>query len=109
MTRARVEAFAGANGISIISAELVAQKYAAWAEGSAKQHRTMAWDDDAAARVARIPDFVRGMVELEIERCAREMGLRRVTVAALERASEVWKEAGAFHSHARPDSYEPEG
>jgi len=68
----------------------------------------MAWDEDAAARVQRIPDFVRGMVELEIERCARELELDRVTTAAVDKASEAWEGMGDFHSDANPELYKKE-
>ncbi len=98
MSRKRVEAYARKHQIGTITEALVEEKYAEWAKGSAKQGRKMAWDEDAAGRVARIPDFVRGMVELEIERTAREMGLERVTSDAVDAANKMWEGSGAFHS-----------
>ena len=109
MTRQRVEVFARKNGVQTITDELVGEKYAEWGAGSAKQKRAMEWDDDAAARVARIPDFVRGMVELEVERCARELGLERVTAAAVDKAGNAWKGSGEFHSDSKPHLYKEEG
>ncbi|MBT3917451.1 MAG: universal stress protein [Rhodospirillaceae bacterium] len=105
MTRQRVEVYAEKHEIETITEALVEEKYAEWAKGSAKQKRQMAWDEDALARVQRIPDFVRGMVELEIERCARELELDRVTTAAVDMASEAWEGMGDFHSDANPDLY----
>tara|TARA_B100000315_G_scaffold242296_1_gene264317 strand:- start:7910 stop:10060 length:2151 start_codon:yes stop_codon:yes gene_type:complete len=105
MTRQRVEVYAEKHGIETITEALVEEKYAEWAKGSAKQKRKMEWDEDALARVQRIPDFVRGMVELEIERCAREMELDRVTTAAVDKASEAWEGMGDFHSDANSDLY----
>ena len=46
---------------------------------------TIAWDDAAAARMKKIPAFVRGMVARAVEESCRESGLDRVTVDELER------------------------
>jgi radical SAM protein with 4Fe4S-binding SPASM domain len=46
---------------------------------------TIAWDDAAAARMKRIPAFVRGMVVKAVEDSCRRNGLSRVTVEELER------------------------
>ena len=47
--------------------------------------RTITWDDDAAARMKKIPAFVRGMVTKAVEDACRKNGLQRVTVEELER------------------------
>ena len=46
---------------------------------------TIAWDDAAAARMKKIPAFVRGMVINAVEESCRKSGLDRVTVEELER------------------------
>jgi radical SAM protein with 4Fe4S-binding SPASM domain len=46
---------------------------------------TVAWDDAAAARMKKIPAFVRGMVVSAVEESCRKSGLDRVTVEELER------------------------
>jgi radical SAM protein with 4Fe4S-binding SPASM domain len=46
---------------------------------------TIAWDDEAAARMKRIPAFVRGMVVRAVEDSCRRNGLSRVTIEELER------------------------
>ena len=46
---------------------------------------TIGWDDDAAARMKKIPAFVRGMVVKAVEDSCRRNGLDRVTVEELER------------------------
>jgi radical SAM protein with 4Fe4S-binding SPASM domain len=46
---------------------------------------TIAWDDAAAARMKKIPAFVRGMVVKAVEETCRKNGLERVTVEELER------------------------
>jgi AdoMet-dependent heme synthase len=47
--------------------------------------RTIVWDDGAAARMKKIPAFVRGMVVNAVEESCRKSGLDRVTVEELER------------------------
>ena len=46
---------------------------------------TIAWDDAAAARMKKVPAFVRGMVVRAVEESCRKSGLDRVTVEELER------------------------
>jgi len=47
---------------------------------------TIAWDDAAAARMKKIPAFVRGMVVRAVEESCRKSGLDRVTVEELDRS-----------------------
>jgi radical SAM protein with 4Fe4S-binding SPASM domain len=46
---------------------------------------TIAWDDAAAARMKKIPAFVRGMVIKAVEESCRKNGISVVTAAELER------------------------
>ena len=46
---------------------------------------TIAWDDAAAARMKKIPAFVRGMVVTAVEESCRRNGISRVTAEELER------------------------
>ncbi len=46
---------------------------------------TIAWDDAAAARMKKVPAFVRGMVVSAVEESCRKNGLDRVTVEELDR------------------------
>jgi hypothetical protein len=46
---------------------------------------TIAWDDAAAARMKKVPAFVRGMVVRAVEESCRKSGVDRVTVDELER------------------------
>ena len=46
---------------------------------------TIAWDESAAARMKKVPAFVRGMVIRAVEESCRKNGLDRVTVEELER------------------------
>ena len=76
--------FAGAplltlRGPASVSAGATAIEYGAEAP------KTIAWDDAAAARMTKIPVFVRGMVVRAVEETCRKNGLDRVTVDELER------------------------
>jgi radical SAM protein with 4Fe4S-binding SPASM domain len=46
---------------------------------------TIAWDEDASARMKKIPAFVRGMVTKAVEDSCRRNGIDRVTVEELEK------------------------
>jgi AdoMet-dependent heme synthase len=53
-------------------------------EYGAQSTATIAWDDEAAARMKKIPAFVRGMVVRAVEETCRKKGLERVTIEELE-------------------------
>jgi len=97
MTRQQVEDFARQKGIKTITPELVDEKYAKWAVASEKQSVSLKWEEPAWERVHRIPSFVRGMVIMEVERFAKEMGTEMVTLAVFEKANAIWKKKGRFH------------
>ena len=105
LTRQRVEQFAKKHGTHEITEALVEEKYSEWAAGSREKSSTMAWEESARARIEKIPDFVKGMVMLEVERCARELGLEQVTHAAVDKASQSWEMGSGFHSESNPDQY----
>ena len=54
-------------------------------EDGSESPPTIAWDDAAAARMKKIPAFVRGMVVRAVEESCRKSGLDRVTVEELEK------------------------
>ena len=105
MTKQRIEEYAHKKSARTVTLELVEEKYATWAQGSAKRQSRMDCDAEASLRIGRIPDFIRPMVVLEIERCAREMGHDVVTGAAIDKASEAWEGSGVFHSDRAPGQY----
>jgi len=109
MTQRRVEAFAQRKGNTVITLELLEEKYAEWAAGSAKQKAHLNWDDPTWQRIQRIPDFVRGMVIKEIEHCAQELGVNTVTPDVMAHASDAWSDMGIFHSETAPKQYVEDG
>ena len=75
-------------GAPLLAPRSVANAGAPWArtiQYGAESTTTIAWDDAAAARMKKIPAFVRGMVVNAVEESCRKNGLDRVTVEELER------------------------
>jgi radical SAM protein with 4Fe4S-binding SPASM domain len=68
----RASAGAGAQGPAVI-------------EYGPESAATIAWDDAAAARMKKIPAFVRGMVVKAVEDSCRKNGIGRVTAEELEK------------------------
>jgi hypothetical protein len=54
-------------------------------EYGAESPKTIEWDDAAAARMKKIPAFVRGMVVKAVEDSCRRHGIGRVTAEELEK------------------------
>ena len=105
LTRKRIEAFAIKHDQERVTDELIEQKYLEWKTGSAKQTSSMRWCANAQITIGKIPEFVRGMVITEMERCARDMGLTEVTTDVLRHARGVWADKGAFHSDVNRSQY----
>jgi nucleotide-binding universal stress UspA family protein len=109
LTQQRVEVFARRRGEAVVTAELLEEKYAEWAAGSAKQNAHLHWDDAAWQRIQRIPEFVRGMVIKEMESCAQQLGVKTVTSDVMAHACDSWSNKGVFHSEAAPKQYVEDG
>lgn len=98
MVRQRVEKRARDRGAEAVTAEDFGSKMQKWAATSSTIERALPWDDAANARLARVPESIRGMVMLEVEREARRAGEVHVTSETLERAMKRWAETHRFHS-----------
>jgi hypothetical protein len=109
LTQQRVEVFARRRGVSVITAELLEEKYAEWAAGSAKQSAHLHWTDSAWQRIKQIPEFVRGMVIKEMEYCAQQLGFNTVTTDVMAQARDSWSDTGIFHSKVAPTRYVEDG
>jgi len=105
MTEQRVEAFARRQGEAVITSQLLDEKYAEWGAGSEKQNAHLSWDDAEWQRMQQIPEFVRGMVIKEVERCAKQLGVNSVTADVVAHARGTWADKGVFHSEAAPKQY----
>ena len=109
MTAQRVEVFARRKGATVITSQLLDEKYAEWRAGSEKQSAHLSWDTAAWQRMEQIPEFVRGMVIKEVERCAQQLGADSVTTEVLSQAHGSWLEKGVFHSESAPTQYLDDG
>lgn len=105
LTRQRVEHFARGRGHTEVDEAAIDAKYAVWARGSERQRCTLPWDDEASAVLGLIPELVRGMVALEVERCARATGRERIGLATFRSAVAAWAQKREFHSDAVADLY----
>jgi len=102
MTRWRVEWTAVKKGLGFtITPEIMDVKYDMWGEISdailEREGRRLPWDDDAWARIERIPEFVRGQVIQSVEGNAERWDHERVSSETLDRVIERWIETGDFH------------
>jgi hypothetical protein len=77
--------FAGSPLLAIRGPASVAEERIPAIEYGPESPRTIAWDDAAAARMKKIPAFVRGMVVRAVEESCRKSGISRVTAEELER------------------------
>lgn len=70
-----VEAYARTIGRNLIT-------WAVW--GEAKAGRTVVWTPEAKRRLNNVPEAIRAMAKLELERAALDRGLPEVTVSLME-------------------------
>ncbi len=98
MTQWRIEQWARTHGQKEITLELVEEKYQYWNENSQDMQTDLPWDDEAIERVQRIPEFVRPMVQKEVERHAKEGGKERVTAEILAEVRNRWETGEEFHA-----------
>jgi len=105
LTRQRMDAYARHKGLSRIDIGLMEEKYAQWGEMSSALSTELEWETTTLERIQRIPDFVRGMVVKEMERCARDMGEGTVNEEVLNRVLETWSRHGPFDGDDHPVHY----
>jgi AdoMet-dependent heme synthase len=77
--------FAGSPLLAIQNRTVSTTPGARTIEYGTESKATIDWDDAAAARMKKIPAFVRGMVVRAVEETCRKNGLERVTVEELEK------------------------
>jgi len=99
MTKARVEKSARSGGAEKVTLEVMDGKYGGWADGGSHVTLELVWSADAAARTAKIPGFIRPMVQKEIERRVKADGRTTVESTDMDQAMSHWSESGNFHGH----------
>lgn len=80
-----------------VTVAIVRKKYEGWGAGSARVEMQLDWDADARERIAKAPDFVRGMVIREVEGRANREGLKSVSLEYFEGVRRGWRETDIFH------------
>lgn len=98
MTRWRIEKMARDKGLSVVTLDVMQEKYDYWAEGSAKVEKRLSWSKEAEEKIERIPLFVRGMIIKELEALAEKRGMQEVPARLLSEAKEKWSANMEFHS-----------
>jgi nucleotide-binding universal stress UspA family protein/rubrerythrin len=93
MTCWRIEVDARKKGISTIDPSVIDAKYRDWSKISYRPEFSLGWEDEATARILRIPSFVQGTVIREIESHAKENGIGLVTASLMDQLTERWSEA----------------
>jgi hypothetical protein len=102
MTRWRVEWTAHKKNLgTTITPEIMDTKFDMWGEASramVERHEdTIPWTDSARARLARIPEFVRGQVIQAVEGNAQRNGAACVDDAVFDDTIGRWTASGDFH------------
>jgi len=97
MTRRRVEAYAREHGHDQVREGDLAAKLNTWRSGSEAQQASLPWSSAAKEKLVRIPDVVRGMVMLEVERYVAAEGLEGVSAQSVQDAMEKWASEQTFH------------
>ncbi|HIE70199.1 MAG TPA: hypothetical protein EYP98_08470 [Planctomycetes bacterium] len=85
-----------------ITPEIMAAKYEMWGEVSDMINArgtvdTIEWEPATAARIEKIPDFVKGQVKESVEGNARKWGFETVNDEVLDRVIQKWIDTGDFH------------
>ncbi|MBF0275137.1 MAG: hypothetical protein HQK84_07890 [Nitrospinae bacterium] len=99
MTKWRIEQVARKANILTITLKVVEDKYDYWKEGSEKVEVELTWDEEATERINRIPGFVKGMVQKEVERHAKAHNINIVTADILAEVRKKWEMGDDFHSN----------
>jgi nucleotide-binding universal stress UspA family protein len=97
MTRWRVEAWARRHDRVDVTPEIVDAKFAGWENSGATFVPTLPWDDDARAKMERMPGAIRAVVMRAIERHAAGHGEPRVTRDTLHAALTALQSGAPFH------------
>ena len=105
MAKFRIGVFAAKKGYTLITEEVLEERYAGWAEemGKVEPDPSLGWTEQARSRVDKIPEHIRPVVIKEIEALARRQGMRLINEQLLETAKKMWDDFETFHqSHKEP-------
>jgi hypothetical protein len=82
-----IEAYASKKGYQVITPTIIEESKAA-SGGSYEETGDFQWTPEARQRLENIPGFIRPMARMEIERIARDKGLKTITDAIMDEVKE---------------------
>lgn len=97
MTKKAANAIAQQQNIETISLEFLENILSIFNSGSISVTKTLPWQDDAEAAIAKAPAMVQGMLGKEIEAYAKRKNLTEVNFATVELVKKKWTDEGRFH------------
>lgn len=97
MTQKATNAIAQQQGLHEVSLEFLQQILSAFSSGSKSVTKTLDWDEDAEAAIAKAPAMVQGMLAKEIEAYARREQLNHVSRQTVDTVKNKWSNDGHFH------------
>jgi len=97
MTQKATNAIAQQQSVKQINLEFLEQILSIFNSGSKKVTKTLSWDDDANASIAKAPPMVQGMLVKEIEEYAKRENLTAVSLKTAEEVKQKWSDEGRFH------------
>ncbi len=101
MTQKATNAIAQQKGIKAIDLDFIEQVLSVFTSGSKdatqKIGKTLPWDEEAEASIAKAPPMVQGMLAKEIEAFAKRENLNKVDLKTAEKAKKMWSDDGLFH------------
>jgi len=97
MTQKATNAIARQQEIKVINLEFLEQILSVFSAGSKSVTKTLPWDKDAEAAIAKAPAMVQGMLAREIEAYARREHLHQVSRQMVDTIKNKWTNEGRFH------------
>ena len=97
MTQKATNAIAQQQGVEQIDLAFVEQILSIFTSGSKQVTKTLPWDDDALASIAKAPPMVQGMLAKEIEEYAKRENLNKVSLKTAQEVKQKWSDEGRFH------------
>ncbi|MFQ5561233.1 MAG: hypothetical protein ACE5FU_11710 [Nitrospinota bacterium] len=97
LTKWRVERFSRSNALSLVTEKVFSEKFNQWEKSSTGYGVELPWEKEALSKVEKIPSFIRGIVQKEVERVARSKGATSVTEEMLFEIKGMWNSGMKFH------------
>lgn len=97
MTKKAANAIAQQQNIETISLDFLEKILSIFNSASEKVIKTLSWQEDAEAAIAKAPPMVQGMLTKEIEAFAKRDNLTEVDLKTVAIVKKKWTDEGRFH------------